>query len=113
MDREFPDDIEQEILAVVESNPTVLGVHDLCTRQSGQTGFVQLHLELNRAMPLVHAHAIARKVDDKIKAIVPDAEVIIHQDPVEKPPRGAQQSVVPMQARSLATEPPAFRPAPE
>ena len=83
MDRELPMDIQQQILNAARSQPAVLGVHDLRTRQSGQTRFVQLHLELDADLPLAQAHAIAERVDAAIKALLPDAEIIIHQDPVE------------------------------
>jgi len=83
MDRELPIDIQQQILNAVRHQPDVLGVHDLRTRQSGQTRFVQLHLELDADLPLAQAHAIADQVDAAIKALLPDAEIIIHQDPVE------------------------------
>jgi ferrous-iron efflux pump FieF len=82
MDRELPAGIQQQILAAAYKNPAVLGVHDLRTRQSGQTRFVQLHLELDPALSLHEAHAIADEVDAAIKTILPDAEIIIHQDPV-------------------------------
>jgi len=82
MDRELPADIQQQILSVAVLNPAVLGVHDLRTRQSGQTRFVQLHLELDKGLPLDQAHAIADEVEARVNALLPDAEIIIHQDPV-------------------------------
>lgn len=82
MNRELPVDIQQKILTVAEDNPAVLGIHDLRTRQSGQTRFVQLHLELDKNLSLQEAHAIADDVETGIKAFIPDVEVIIHQDPV-------------------------------
>ncbi len=63
--------------------PAALGVHDLRTRQSGQTRYVQLHLELRHDLPLSQAHTIADQVEHRIKIFLPDAEVIIHQDPVD------------------------------
>ena len=82
MDRELPLDIQQQILDAARSQPAVLGVHDLRTRQSGQTRFVQLHLELDGDLPLAQAHAVADQVDAAIRELLPGAEVIIHQDPV-------------------------------
>jgi len=89
MDRELPDKIQHRILAAASKVPGVIGVHDLRTRQSGQTRFVQLHLELDAGLPLGEAHAIADTVDGRIKAILPDAEIIIHQDPVAVDRRNA------------------------
>jgi ferrous-iron efflux pump FieF len=63
--------------------PEVTGTHETRTRQSGQTRFVQLHLELNENMSLKRAHEIADKVEAEIMAFLPGAEVIIHQDPID------------------------------
>lgn len=82
MDRELPTDVHQQILAIARDNPDVLGVHDLRTRRSGRLRFVQLHLELDQDLPLSRAHALADMVEERILAILPGAEVIIHQDPV-------------------------------
>ncbi len=83
MDRELPATVQQQILAAVTAHPAVRGVHDLRTRQSGPIPFVQLHLELDGAMPLREAHAVADTVAARIRERLPGAEVIIHQDPVE------------------------------
>ena len=81
MDRELPDDILQRIQATAMGDPAVKGIHEMRTRQSGQTKFVQLHLVLDEDMSLKRAHAIADKVEAEIKSFLPDAEVLIHQDP--------------------------------
>lgn len=82
MDRELPDDERQRILDIARAHARTYGVHELRTRQSGSTKFVQLHLEMNDALPLVEAHAIATEVENAIIAAFPDADVVIHQDPV-------------------------------
>ena len=92
MDRELSAEIQQQILAVAMETPAVLGVHDLRTRQSGQTRYVQLHLELHQDLPLSQAHRIADKVEDSIKAFLADAEIIIHQDPVNAHDTPAEQA---------------------
>jgi len=81
MDRELPDDILQKIQATAMGHPAVKSTHEMRTRQSGHTKFVQLHLVLDDDMTLRQAHAIADKVEAEIKAFLPGAEVIIHQDP--------------------------------
>lgn len=81
MDRELGTAIEEQILTIVRREPEVRGIHDLRTRQSGQVQFVQLHLELDGGLPLDRAHAIADRIERDIAALLPDAEVIIHQDP--------------------------------
>jgi len=83
MDRELPADILQKIQETAMSHPEVTGTHETRTRQSGQTRFVQLHLELDEEMSLKTAHSIADQVEAEIKAFLPGAEVLIHQDPAD------------------------------
>jgi ferrous-iron efflux pump FieF len=82
MDRELPDADRQRIRAIATSHPGVAAVHDLRTRAAGRSAFVQIHLEMDGAMPLRRAHEIADEVEAMISAEFPGAEVITHQDPV-------------------------------
>lgn len=81
MDREFPEEDRTRIKEICAAEPDVLSMHDLRTRSAGPVSFIQLHLELDGSMSLAHAHAISDKVEAKIRAAFPNAEVIIHQDP--------------------------------
>jgi ferrous-iron efflux pump FieF len=81
LDRELGAEVQAQILAIARRPPEVQGIHDLRTRQSGQVQFVQLHLELDGGLSLQSAHAIADRVEREIRALLPDAEIIIHQDP--------------------------------
>jgi len=83
MDRELPNEILEQILAIAMAHPEVTGTHHMRTRQSGQTKFVQLHLELDEKMSLKRAHEIADGLENEIMAFLPGAEVIIHQDPTD------------------------------
>ncbi len=91
MDRELSDAVKERIIAIARENPDVKGVHDLRTRQSGRVKFIQMHLELDDYIPLQQAHAIADEVEDEILRLMPDAEVIIHQDPVSASRRLREQ----------------------
>ena len=82
MDRELPDEDRQHIEAIVRAHPDVLDMHDLRTRASGPSAFIQLHLEMDGQITLDHAHRIADEVEGQIRAAFPQAEVIIHEDPV-------------------------------
>lgn len=81
MDREFPDEDRKRIRDICNEHGEVHGVHDLRTRSSGLQAFIQLHLELDPHISLVHAHDIADQVELRLRAAFPNAEVIIHQDP--------------------------------
>ncbi|WP_038175899.1 MULTISPECIES: CDF family cation-efflux transporter FieF [Vibrio] len=81
LDRKLPD---SELRAIRETSlqvEGVLGVHQLRTRISGPTRFIQLHLELEDQMPLLEAHRISDEVEDKLLELFPDSDVLIHQDP--------------------------------
>ncbi len=82
MDREVDDSIRQQIITIIKQQTGVLGVHDVRTRLSGPTMFVQMHLELADALPLVEAHSISDRVEQAIIQSFSNAEVLIHQDPV-------------------------------
>lgn len=82
MDRELPAAVRAQIRAIALAQPGVQGLHDVRTRQSGQTRFVQLHVELDDRLPLREAHAIADAVENNIRAALPESEVIVHEDPV-------------------------------
>ncbi len=81
MDRELPEDVQQEIAAIVLEHPEVRAVHDLRTRQSGQTRFIQLHIEMDGRMTLAQAHTIGDAVMHRLRQAMPDADIMIHQDP--------------------------------
>jgi ferrous-iron efflux pump FieF len=82
MDRELPDADRQRIRQIAQGHAGVAAVHDLRTRAAGQSAFIQLHLEMDGALTLKQAHAIADEVETMIQNEFPGAEVITHQDPV-------------------------------
>lgn len=82
MDHELPKETLSTIRQLAQSHPQVLGIHDLRTRSSGHSEFIQMHLDLEASLTLDQAHHIAEEVAKKIYEVFPHAEVIIHQDPV-------------------------------
>jgi ferrous-iron efflux pump FieF len=82
MDRELPEEARRQILELAGSVPGVKGVHGLRTRRSGQSLIIQLHLELDDAMPLLAAHQVTLAVETRIRDEHPDSDITIHQDPV-------------------------------
>ena len=81
LDRQLPDEERALIQELAVSVPGVHGIHDLRTRQAGPLRFIQLHLELDDALPLVQAHELADQTEALILAKFPGADVIIHMDP--------------------------------
>jgi ferrous-iron efflux pump FieF len=82
LDEELGPEVWQNIEKIVQDNPDVSGYHQLRTRQSGHIMFVQLHIDLDKHMPLLQAHAITEEIEDAIRKRYPNADVLIHTDPV-------------------------------
>lgn len=82
MDHEVTDAERQQITRLVLKHPQAKGMHDLRTRRSGTTIFIQLHLELGSELTLQQAHDVSDKVSHDIRALFDEAEIIIHQDPL-------------------------------
>jgi ferrous-iron efflux pump FieF len=81
MDRAADPALLARVGRIVADYPGVLGYHDLKTRTAGSRVFIQVHLELDGAQSLNAAHAIAAGVRHALLDAVPNADVIIHQDP--------------------------------
>ncbi|MGP3591279.1 CDF family cation-efflux transporter FieF [Vagococcus sp. WN89Y] len=88
LDRALPDAEREEIFSIVTSWPGVSGAHDLRTRQSGPTRFIQIHIEMDDNLPLVEAHRVADQVEQALLQRFPGSDVIIHQDPCSVVPLG-------------------------
>lgn len=82
LDRKLPDAEIEQIHTECLNVKGVLGVHQLRTRMSGPTRFIQLHLELDDNLRLIEAHYIADKVEENLLIRFPGADVMIHQDPL-------------------------------
>ena len=91
LDRALPDEDRQTIIDIATNWPGVQGAHDIRTRQSGPTRFIQLHLEMDDDLPLYQAHKMAEDVEKALLSRFPGSDVIIHQDPCSVvPAEGAQ-----------------------
>lgn len=83
MDREFSDEERNKVKDIVKQFGEICSIHELRTRRSGITGFIQFHLTFqDENVSLKHAHEISDKVEDALKAVFPHIEILIHQDPL-------------------------------
>ena len=81
MDQELAPGTRLKIERIVLAHPEVHGLHDLRTRESGNTRFIELHVELDGTMTVNAAHEITDAIEAELFAAFPDAEVILHQEP--------------------------------
>ena len=84
-DHELPAEDSRRIEAIARAHPGVKDAHDLKTRSSGLTKFIQLHIEVDRDLSVVLGHAIGLEVQGEIAKAYPGAEIIIHVDPSSAP----------------------------
>ena len=94
MDKALPPADIARIEAAALAVPGVLGIHDLRTRLSGARHFIQMHIDLDARLNIVEAHDIAVAVAAQIRALFEEAEVIVHQDPVDTSRQSAGQEAV-------------------
>jgi ferrous-iron efflux pump FieF len=80
MDRELSNEERQRVLDVVRGDPDVRGVHELRTRSSGLTKFIQLHVVLDPTLTLAVAHGISDRIQAALRQAFPQAEIILHVD---------------------------------
>jgi cation diffusion facilitator family transporter len=78
---------EEQVRAVVQSVPNVIGCEKIRTRGAADHAFLDLHLWLEGSTPLREAHATSHVVKDRLMARFPQlADVVIH---IEPPPGNA------------------------
>lgn len=80
-DKEIDDITRKNIIDAVMTIDGVKGCHDFRSRVSGSMFFIELHLEFDGNMTLFSTHELSDKAEEKITTLLPQAQVIIHQDP--------------------------------
>ena len=80
-DKEIDENTRKQIIDTVMQVDGVLGCHDLRSRISGSTVFIELHLEFDGNKTLFETHQISDIAESEILTLLPRAQIIIHQDP--------------------------------
>ena len=81
MDKEWDEDRRARITAIAAAHPVVQGVHELKTRTSGATDFIQFHVWVDGSMTVAAAHDVVDQLEDAVTAEFPGSEILIHVDP--------------------------------
>lgn len=61
----------------------VVNCRNIRIRQSGAKSFVDMVVDIKRTIPFEHAHQIMNLIEEKIKEIIPNVDIVIHSEPVE------------------------------
>ncbi len=82
MDRRADPATLEAISDLAASWPGIRGFHDLKSRTAGSRTFIQIHLEIDGSLSLREAHDIGKGFRRAVLAALPEADVIVHKDPV-------------------------------
>ncbi len=77
-----PPDLIRKVKKAVRNFPQVFDMHDLIIHRYGQNVIGSLHIELSNQLSLQTAHAIADKVEKKLKSLF-GMHITVHIDPVD------------------------------
>ncbi len=67
--------------AIAKHTDDYIGFHEMRTRSSGNTQYIDLHLEMPRHLTVEESHRICDAIEREIVAALPRAEVTIHVEP--------------------------------
>ncbi len=76
-----PQGASTEISRAVAAVPGVLAHERVRVRQSGHRLFVDLGVTLQSNVPFEHAHTVVDAVEEQVRRIYPDADVLVHAIP--------------------------------
>jgi cation diffusion facilitator family transporter len=74
-----------EVEALARAEPGVHGCHKVRSRSAAGHVFVDLHVQVDPALPIAEAHALGHRVADSIKRSLGAAEVLVHVEPFSDP----------------------------
>jgi cation diffusion facilitator family transporter len=94
-----PPGLSERIAAEAVQVPGVHSLGAVRLRQAGASVFVDLEIHVDRSATLEEAHQVAEAVDERISAIVPRGDVVVHVDPVRRAGESLSQTVSAIAAR--------------
>ena len=81
MDKAWPEEKRRRFVEVASQFPELKSLHDLRTRTSGATDFVQFHIAMDPNMTIAAAHDVTDAIEARLAQEFPGTEVLIHIDP--------------------------------
>lgn len=84
LEHSLPDDVEDEIMQIAQSEPDVIEPHDLRTRRIGNRYAIELHILMSGDITLAKAHDHADSIEEQLKKrFGENTHVAIHMEPAE------------------------------
>jgi ferrous-iron efflux pump FieF len=82
LDREVSGEVREKIITTVLSHQQIHGVHDLRTRAHGLAMHISFDVEIDPKLMLCEAHAITKELEAELLHHFPNAQIMIHKDPI-------------------------------
>jgi cation diffusion facilitator family transporter len=73
----------QRVLETVSGLEGVSSAHDIRVRRIGVRDFVDMHIEVPRTSTHEMAHRIATNVENRVRNVLPNSDVLVHVDAIE------------------------------
>ena len=83
LDESLPGEEEAAIRVVLEADARILGFHKLRTRQAGSARLADVHILLDDNLSFRAAHDIGEQIEDEIRRVLPNLDVMVHTEPFE------------------------------
>lgn len=87
LDGRLPEDELALVEQILRDDPRALDWHKLRSRRVGSHRHIDMHVLVDDDLSLRDAHALTEDLEDKIRAILPNVEVMIHTEPFEEETR--------------------------
>lgn len=85
MDEAAPDDMQSRIHeAIARSGDGAIEAHDVRTRHTGRTVFIEFHLVVPGEMTVADAHDICDRLEEELESEIEGSDVVIHLEPDHK-----------------------------
>ena len=81
VDSALPEEDIQIILSVISSHSEVINYHKLRTRQSGSKKEIDIHIRLDKDLPLYKAHEVSRIIQSELSERLLNSYITIHEEP--------------------------------
>lgn len=84
LEKSLPDAEERQIAEIVQSEPEVSGMHNLCTRRIGSRIAIEMHLRMPGDISLNESHAHATNIERKLRSHFGErTHINIHVEPLK------------------------------
>ncbi|MCX7954191.1 MAG: cation diffusion facilitator family transporter [Bacteroidales bacterium] len=80
LDASIDENEKEQIFKIIEKYK--LNIHDFKTRKSGNTYFIEFHLDVSGNISVNEAHEICDNIENEIIKIIPSAIITIHVEPL-------------------------------